>query len=169
MNKISTQDRSALIRLASQMPKGSEMRRAILAGISLVAADDKKVKVRRKDTGKVVEVSKENAKSPEYEAIKDDGGKGKSKGNGKSVSDVKVTPDSLPAYGKEAWENIDDNTKKQVKEDIESLLSEHKDDPQALVNALEKESEDWKSNRNASAFVFAVKREYEKALGVEAK
>ena len=168
MNKISNQDRSRLIRLASQMPKGSEMRRAILAGISLVAADDK-VKVRRKDTGKVVEVSKENAKSPEYEAIKDDGGKGKSKGNGKSVSDVKVTPDSLPTYGKDAWKGIDDNTKKQVEKDIKALLSKHKDDPQALVDALEKESEDWKSNRDASAFVFAVKREYEKALGVEAK
>jgi hypothetical protein len=34
MNKISTQDRSRLIRLASQMPKGSEMRRAVLAGLS---------------------------------------------------------------------------------------------------------------------------------------
>ena len=33
MNKISTQDRSRLIRLASQMPAGSQGRRAILAGL----------------------------------------------------------------------------------------------------------------------------------------
>ena len=34
MNKVSSQDRRRLIRLASQMPVGSEGRRAILAGLS---------------------------------------------------------------------------------------------------------------------------------------
>ena len=34
MNKLSSQDRSALIRLASTMPAGSEERKAILAGLS---------------------------------------------------------------------------------------------------------------------------------------
>lgn len=34
MNKVSAQDRKALIRLASTMPVGSEERRAILAGLS---------------------------------------------------------------------------------------------------------------------------------------
>jgi len=34
MNKISSQDRKALIRLASTMPVGSDARRAILAGLS---------------------------------------------------------------------------------------------------------------------------------------
>lgn len=34
MNKVSSQDRRRLIRLASQMPVGSDARRAILAGLS---------------------------------------------------------------------------------------------------------------------------------------
>lgn len=41
MNKISSDDRSSLIRLASALPAGDESRRAILAGLKLVAADDK--------------------------------------------------------------------------------------------------------------------------------
>lgn len=38
MNKISSQDRAALIKLASALPKGSEERKAILAGLSQTAA-----------------------------------------------------------------------------------------------------------------------------------
>ena len=38
MNKISSQDRSALIRLASTLPEGDETRRAILAGLIKLAA-----------------------------------------------------------------------------------------------------------------------------------
>ena len=38
MNKISSQDRSALIRLASTLPEGDETRRAILAGLTKLAA-----------------------------------------------------------------------------------------------------------------------------------
>ncbi len=37
MNKLSSQDRASLIRLASSLPKGSERRRSILAGLSLLA------------------------------------------------------------------------------------------------------------------------------------
>ena len=37
MNKISSQDRSALIRLASSLPEGDETRRAILAGLTKLA------------------------------------------------------------------------------------------------------------------------------------
>lgn len=37
MNKLSSQDRSSLIRLASAMPKGSEERKAILAGLSKIS------------------------------------------------------------------------------------------------------------------------------------
>ena len=38
MNKISSQDRAALIRLASSLPPGSEERKAILAALSQTAA-----------------------------------------------------------------------------------------------------------------------------------
>ena len=38
MNKLSSQDRSALIRLASSLPAGDETRKAILAGLSQTAA-----------------------------------------------------------------------------------------------------------------------------------
>ena len=38
MNKISSQDRSALIRLASSLPAGDEKRKAILAGLAKTAA-----------------------------------------------------------------------------------------------------------------------------------
>lgn len=40
MNKISTQDRKALIRLASQMPVGSAERRAVLTGLSKTGGFD---------------------------------------------------------------------------------------------------------------------------------
>lgn len=39
MNKVSTRDRSRLIRLASQMPVGSDVRRAILAGLQKVSME----------------------------------------------------------------------------------------------------------------------------------
>jgi hypothetical protein len=42
MNKISTQDRKALIRLASSMPVGSAERRAVLAGLSKTGFDPRK-------------------------------------------------------------------------------------------------------------------------------
>ena len=50
MNKLSSQDRSALIRLASTMPAGSEERKAILAGLS---GTDKQIEsLKNKMTGK---------------------------------------------------------------------------------------------------------------------
>ena len=39
MNKLSSQDRSALIRLASSLPAGDQTRKAILAGLQKTAAD----------------------------------------------------------------------------------------------------------------------------------
>jgi hypothetical protein len=52
MNKVSSQDRRALIRLASEMPVGSQVRRAILAGLQKVSmehASEKALKQYLKD------------------------------------------------------------------------------------------------------------------------
>lgn len=59
MRNLAASDRSALIRLASSLPKGDENRRAILAGLNKVSSDLYEVaeknggEVRRNPTGSV--------------------------------------------------------------------------------------------------------------------
>lgn len=75
--------RSKLIRFAASTPKGPER----IALLSLIADD--KVKVKRKDTGKVVEVSRETLKENggDYEKLDGDG---KDKADGKDKTDDKA-------------------------------------------------------------------------------
>lgn len=75
---ITAADRTALLDLAASLPKGDETRRAILAGLQRVAADDK-VKVLN-ENGREVWVTKETLSGPDkvkYKPVKDkeDGGK----------------------------------------------------------------------------------------------
>ena len=93
MNKVSTQDRSRLIRLASQMPVGSQTRRAILAGLQKVSmehASEKALKQYLKDHP--------NA-DPKNHTVNED------KGDAKIPSKVK-----RPSEGDfdEAWDILDE-------------------------------------------------------------
>lgn len=112
MNKLSNQDRTHLIRLASTMPVGSDVRRALLAGLSRLAASYKDYLEKAKKDGK------DPISEDEWEA-RFGKGSGKSKGDtgSKGVSTIKSLAkdlaDDLDEYSKagetpipDAMENI---------------------------------------------------------------
>ena len=73
---ITASDKASLLRLASSLPAGDETRRAILAGLQRVSAEEK-VKVLN-ENGREVWVSKETLSGPDkakYKPLKDEGEK----------------------------------------------------------------------------------------------
>lgn len=71
--RLAAEDKSALIRLASSLPKGSDERRAVLAALSKSSAEDK-VQVLN-ENGRKVWVTPETLKGPDkskYKPIKED-------------------------------------------------------------------------------------------------